>query len=115
MSLTIAPSQNGVAIGFVLPRATTPARTNLPGIVRGGQWRAGFIAPPAEGVTWRASFEPGHDAALANVRVLAISSRYPGGEGWQSLPAWLPQDTTVWRMDVEWILPAPLAQVPALR
>jgi hypothetical protein len=49
------------------------------------------------------------------VRVLAISARYPGGQGWQSLPAWLPQDTTVWRMEVEWILAAPLAQVPALR
>ena len=37
-------------------------------------------------------------------RGLLLSSRFPGGAGWQSLPPWLPQEHTVWDMDVTWIL-----------
>jgi hypothetical protein len=115
LSMTVAPSQPGTTVTFVLPAGIRPARTNLPGAERRGRWAASFVAGPSQGITWRASFPAGQDAALAATRLVVTSARYPGGQGWQSLPAWLPQDTTVWRMAVYWILAAPLAQVPTLR
>jgi hypothetical protein len=72
--------------------------------------------PPA-GVTWRASFKPGLEPRLLDTRAVVMSSRFPGGDGWQSLPGWLPQQNTVWDLDVAWMLPAtpPIAPVPPLR
>jgi hypothetical protein len=117
LSLTVTPSTPGLAVAFVLPPGMRPSRTNLPGVMVGDRWRATFVAVPAEGVTWRASFGTGHDTALADTRVVAISSRFPGGSGWQSLPPWLPQDEAVWHLDVAWVVvpPAPIAPVPPLR
>jgi hypothetical protein len=50
-------------------------------------------------------------------RGLLLSSRFPGGTGWQSLPPWLPQENTVWDMDVTWILAPPdvIPPVPPIR
>ncbi|HWK12199.1 MAG TPA: M28 family peptidase [Vicinamibacterales bacterium] len=115
LSMTVAPKQPGLTAMFVLPEGLKPARTNLPGAVVAGHWRAIFVAPPPEGVTWRASFGPGLESRLANARAVVTSARFPGGEGWQSLPAWLPQEHAVWQMRVRWILEPPIAPVPALR
>jgi hypothetical protein len=75
------------------------------------------VSIPAEGITWRASFARGKEALLPATRAKLMSSRYPGGEGWQSLPPWLPQERAVWNMTVTWILepPAAIAPVPPLR
>jgi hypothetical protein len=104
MTMTIVPSQPGLTAAFVLPEGIAPARSNGPGVVSRGRWRAAFTGVPAEGITWRASFKPGLDEALSRTNALVTSSRFPGGTGWQSLPAWLPQDSTVWDMDVTWVL-----------
>lgn len=44
---------------------------------------------------------------------------FPGGSGWQRLPAWLPQEQTVWSASATWVVPAAtgrgIAPVPPLR
>jgi hypothetical protein len=72
--------------------------------------------PPA-GVTWRASFKTGVETKLPSTIGTVLSSRYPGGSGWQSLPSWLPQEHVVWDLDLAWILPTPsvIPPVPAIR
>jgi hypothetical protein len=117
LTMTIVPREAGLTALFVLPDGVTPARSNLPGVVTRGRWRLGYIGVPPEGVTWRASFKSGLESRLAETRAVVVSPRFPGGDGWQSLPAWLPQQNTVWDLDVAWVLPAsaPIAPVPPLR
>jgi hypothetical protein len=71
-----------------------------------------------EGIAWEASLRTS-PASLEDVGVAVTSSRFPGGAGWQSLPAWLPQDSAVWSSNVTWVLaPRPagaIAPVPPLR
>ena len=115
--MTIGPQAPGLTAAFVLPAGIQPARSNLPGSMWRGRWRATFVAVPAEGVTWRASFPKGKDASLGDTRAIVYSNRCPGGSGWQSLPAWLPQEHTVWAFTIAWVLspPAVIAPVPPLR
>jgi hypothetical protein len=117
LTMTITPQAPGLAVAFVLPEGVVPSRSSLPGIVARRRWRATYIAIPTDGVTWRASFKPGMETRLPATAALLRSQRFPGGGGWQSLPAWLPQEHTVWSMDVFWSLPvpAPIPPVPALR
>jgi hypothetical protein len=117
LTMTIVPKAAGLTASFVLPQGLEPARSNLPGVVSRERWQATFVSVPAEGITWRASFPRGKEALLPATRAKIISSRYPGGEGWQSLPTWLPQEQTVWNMTVTWILepPATIVPVPLLR
>jgi hypothetical protein len=92
---------------FVLPEGLLPSRSNLPGVVVQGRWRAAYIAVPADGVTWRASFKTGAEARLPSTVAVVSSSRFPGGGGWQSLPAWLPDQQAVWDVNLAWILAPP--------
>jgi hypothetical protein len=116
VTLSVTPKQPGIAVTFVLPEGLTPARTSLPGIIRNNRWIATYIAVPPEGIAWDASFHRGAEQALPNIRLAVSSSRLPGGDGWQSLPHWLPQETTVWSAGATWILPAQvIAPVPPLR
>jgi hypothetical protein len=116
VTLSVVPTQPGVAVTFVLPAGVTPARTSLPGILRNGRWIATYIAVPTDGIAWDASFRKGAEEALPNIRVAISSSRLPGGSGWQSLPGWLPQDAAVWSANATWVLPAQvIAPVPPLR
>jgi len=112
LTMTIVPQAPGLAAMFVLPPNVRPARTNLPGVIAGGRWQATFVAIPPEGVTWRASFRTGQEAPLPATLARVVSRRYPGGTGWQSLPAWLPQDRAVWSMQVTWLLTPPAAIAP---
>ena len=104
LTMTIVPSAPGLNAVFVLPEGVVPSRSSLPGLVTRGRWRAVFVGVPPEGATWRAAFRSGVESKLPQARGLLLSSRFPGGAGWQSLPAWLPQEHTVWDMDVTWIL-----------
>jgi hypothetical protein len=104
LTVSVVPTQPGLTAVFTLPEGIVPARSNLPGLVVRGRWRAVYIAVPADGVTWRASFKAGVEEKLANTKAAILSSRFPGGTGWQSLPPWLPQENTVWDLDVAWIL-----------
>ena len=73
-----------------------------------GRWRAAYAAVPADGVTWRASFKTGVEAKLPSTQAVIWSARFPGGGGWQSLPAWLPQEHVVWDVNLAWILAPPV-------
>jgi len=117
LTMTVTPRVPGVSVVFVAPETLRPSRSNLPGIVQRGRWRAVFTAIPADGVTWTASFKSGAERALPATAAVVISSRFPGGSGWQSLPAWLPQQNTVWRAELMWVLrpPPTIAPVPAIR
>lgn len=118
VTATVVPSQPGVTITFVAPPGLKPARSNLPGIVRNDRWTASYVAPPPDGVVWRAYFSTTDAAPFAAARVVVTSGRMPGGSGWQSLPAWLPQERTVWTATAAWILApraSPVAQPETLR
>jgi hypothetical protein len=104
LTITVVPSQPGLRAVFTLPPGLVPSRSNLPGIVVRGQWRAVYLGVPSEGTTLRASFKAGFEEKAAAAKATVMSSRFPGGSGWQSLPAWLPQENAVWEMDVAWIL-----------
>jgi hypothetical protein len=120
LAVTVVPQEPGIVVVFAAPPDITPARSNLPGVVRLRRWRATYVAPRPEGVVWRASFAQAQAAALADTRVVVVTGRFPGGGGWQQLPAWLPQDRTVWTASAMWILtppaePAPAAETGSLR
>jgi hypothetical protein len=119
LSVSIVPRQNGMAVSFILPAGVVPARSNLPGALRLGRWTATFIAPPADGIQWRASFGPGVPDPARDVRIAVTQSGFPGGAGPQRLPGWLPQDRAVWTTSATWVIvPAdarPLELRPALR
>ena len=106
LSIAVLAREPGVSLSFVLPPGLTPARSSLPGTIRQGRWTAIYIAPPLEGVAFRASFSGPTADQLRLTRVAVTSPRLPGGEGWQGLPAWLPQDRTVWTARATWVLPA---------
>jgi hypothetical protein len=113
LHVTVMPRQPGLVASFSLPADLEPIRTNLPGVRAAGRWRATFVAPPPEGIALRATFA-GTPPALADVAVVITSFRLPGGEGWQSLPAWLPQDRSVWSASAVHVV-RPLAPQSPLR
>jgi hypothetical protein len=117
LAITVVPREPGIAISFVLPAGLQPARSSLPGVPRLGHWMATYVAPPPEGVIFRASFNGADAARLREVRVLATMQGSPDGRGW-GLPAWLPQERTVWTADATWTVAPfslPIAPVPPLR
>jgi hypothetical protein len=114
--VAVVPREPGLTVSFVLPPGVIPTRHNLPGVVRLGSWTATFVAVPADGVLFRAAFNTADADRVGQPLILVASSRLPGGEGWQSLPAWLPQERTVWTAAATWALTARLiAPVPPLR
>jgi len=104
VSMTVVPQAPGLSVIFVAPEGLTPVRSNLPGLVQRGRWRAVYTAVPAAGVTWTASFKRGAEAALPSATAILLSPRMPGGSGWQSLPSWLPQEHAVWHVETMWVL-----------
>ena len=119
LSLSLLPRAPGVGVAFVLPEGITPARSNLPGVVRAGRWIATFAAAPAEGIAWQAAFNRMPAEKLREVRVAVTTNGFPGGSGWQRLPAWMPQDRAVWSAFSTWVLdpsvPKPIEPVPPLK
>jgi hypothetical protein len=118
LSISVIPNEPALAVSFVLPSGLAPARSNLPGVMRRGRWTATFVAVPAEGVAWQASFSKASEAQTNAVRVVVTSSGLPGAPGWQRLPPWLPQDHAVWNAWFTWILDPsapPIEPVPPLR
>ena len=114
LSVTVMPKRPGLVITFILPAGREPARSSLPGIDRRGRWTATYIAPPAEGIVFRASF--GHIAPPA-LRDLRIAATVQGGRDWPP-PPWLSEARTAWTVDATWIVAPfdlPIAPVPPLR
>jgi hypothetical protein len=116
LSVSVVPREPGLTVTFMLPSRLTPARSSLPGTMRLGRWTTTFVAVPSEGIAWEASFHAAPEA-LSDVKIAVSASRFPGGTGWQSLPAWLPQDTAVWSSNATWVLTrsGAIAPVPPLR
>jgi hypothetical protein len=112
LTMTIAPQAPGLAVVFVLPEGLQPSRSSLPGRLVRGRWWATYMGVPSDGVTWRASFKTGAESRLASTVAVVWSSRFPGGNGWQMLPAWLPQEHVVWDMDIAWIITPPPVIAP---
>jgi Peptidase family M28 len=111
-AITVVPHVPGVTIRFVLPPNLVPARSNLPGVVRSGRWTATFVAPPADGLSWRASFTSTPPQTLDGI---VVAATMPWG---MQPPSWLPQDLSVWSGGATWLLPRPLpavAPMPSLR
>jgi hypothetical protein len=112
VTLTVVPKRQGLAVSFVLPGGITPARSSIPGALRLGQWTAAFVAPPSEGIAWRAGFSRADPSRLRDIRIAVTESG-------QNLPAWLPQDRTVWSASATWVIPAasvaPVETVAPLR
>jgi hypothetical protein len=117
LTMSVTPRAAGLTAIFVTPGGAAPSRSTLPGGVSRGRWRAVYVAIPPDGVTWTASFKPGLESALPSTMAVIVSPRFPGGTGWQGLPAWLPQQNTVWTLETMWVLKPPMtiAPVPALR
>ena len=114
LSVMVVPKRPGLAITFVLPAGLEPARASLPGVVRRERWTATYVAPPADGIVFRASFGRTPPSALHDLRIVATVQ---AGREWP-LPAWLPQTRTAWSAEASWIVAPfslPIAPVPALR
>ncbi|MGH9411682.1 MAG: M20/M25/M40 family metallo-hydrolase [Vicinamibacterales bacterium] len=112
-TMTITPREPGITAAIVLPDDVRPLRSTIPGIVVGRAWRAAYVNVPMQGFTWEASFDRASESRLASVQAIVLSSRFPGGVGWQSLPSWLPQDHEVWHLDMLWMLPVPAPMITA--
>jgi hypothetical protein len=113
VTMTITPQAPGLTAAFVLPEGVVPSRTNFPGAIVRGRWRAAYIAVPPDGITWRAAFRSGLESRLPATQAVIWSSRFPGGGGWQSLPPWLPQEHVVWDVNLAWILSPAAVIAPA--
>jgi hypothetical protein len=100
-SVTVTAQRAGVIVTFVAPERVVPARSNLPGVIRRGRWSAMYVAPPPEGVSWRASFAGTVPGLVDGLRVVATVpwSEHP--------PAWLPQERSVWSGGATWVLALP--------
>jgi Peptidase family M28 len=117
LTVTVVPRDPGLVVSFMLPAGLQPARANLPGVVRLGRWTATYVAPPADGVNFRASFGSVDRARLKELRIIATTRGFAANAGWQA-PAWLPQDRAVWSGDASWVVAPfdlPIAPVPPLR
>ncbi len=110
ISITAIPRRPGLAVSFVLPAGLTPARSSLPGATRLGRWTATFIAPPADGIVWRATFAVKDSGRLREIRIAVTDFGFADAPGWQRLPGWLPQDRAVWTANATWIVPADAPQ-----
>jgi len=118
LAVTVIPREPGLWLSFVLPPGVTPARATFPGVTRFDRWTATYVAPTPEGVTFRASFRGVTADVLRDTVIAVTASGLPGGNGWQRLPAWLPQEHAVWIATTTWQVPAAvtaLAPVPPLR
>jgi hypothetical protein len=117
LAVTVIPRDPGLTVAFVLPDGLTPARSNLPGVVRRGRWTATYVAPTPEGVVFRAGFAGADPGRLRDLRVVATALGPGDGSGWQP-PSWLPQSHTAWSVEASWIVAPfalPIAPVPPLR
>jgi hypothetical protein len=114
LAVTVVPRRPGLAITFILPPGVEPARASLPGLQRRDRWTATYVAPPAEGIVFRASFGKIAPPALRELRIAAMVQ---GGGDWPP-PSWLAPQRTAWTVDATWIVAPfalPIAPVPPLR
>lgn len=85
-----------LSVSFVLPEATVPTATSLPGRSVRGRWQATFVNVPREGLTWRATVPPSQGDALAATEVWMSVPELPGADAATGLPSWLSRERTAW-------------------
>jgi hypothetical protein len=95
LDVTITPRETGATLLLMLPEGVTPLRSSLPGIVRGGAWRASYAAAPGP-VAITLTLPAAHAGRLGAIRAGLIARALPGGAGPYGLPPWLGQQRTVW-------------------
>lgn len=105
VEITLVPSEPGLTTSFAMPPRLIPSEPNLVGTLRNGRWTATYVAPPLEGVTFRATFAGATPEIFRDAIVLLQSAGLPDGRDWQRLPPWLPQERTVWNASSYWLLP----------
>ena len=95
LAITVVPREPGVTVSFVLPDGVIPARSSLPGVRCGsGRWTAIYVAPPPEGVAFRASFTGVTAERLRETRVAVTSARLPAAAAGSASRAGCPR--TAW-------------------
>ncbi|MPY91104.1 MAG: M20/M25/M40 family metallo-hydrolase [Luteitalea sp.] len=121
LEIIVTPRAEGLTVDFVLPHGVRPLQSNLAGTFRDGRWRATMIAPPTDGVVLRARLGDLSLDTLQSGVVTIVQPGLPGGAGWQRLPAWLPQERSVWTARSIYLVSAapqiasPLTGPPVLR
>lgn len=96
LTVRITPFEPGLTVSFVLPPGVVPLGANLPGrLGAGNRWSATFVAPPADGLEFRAFLEPSAAAAVAGAAVVVTSNRLPGQTDARR-PGWLTTARTAW-------------------
>lgn len=105
LEVSVVPAEPGLIVTFVLPPRLVPEEATLAGTVRRGRWRAAYVAPPLDGITFQARLSAVTPDVLRDAAVLIQSTGFPGGQGWQRLPPWLPQDRMVWSGWAYWVVP----------
>jgi hypothetical protein len=118
LSVHVTPHEPGLIVSFVLPPGLVPLGANLPGrIAEDDRWTATFVAPPADGLEFRAFFEPSAAAVAGDAIVVVTSTNLPGRSREAPGPPWLTADRTAWRARATYLWkPAavpPEAPVPA--
>jgi hypothetical protein len=95
--VSVRPRVSGAAVALYLPPGVKPCDASIPGVFRGPRWRAIYVAPPPEGVTFRVTLRIEDEATVSESRVAVVTPGLPGGSGPQGLPPWLPQEWVAWR------------------
>jgi hypothetical protein len=105
LTVTVVPQETGLIATLVLPADDEPLRSNLPGLRQRGRWAATYVALPPEGIAFRVVLDGAEGGPPPEARLLLTTWRLPGGEGWQHLPPWLPQERAVWLGRAMYLLP----------
>ena len=95
LEITVTAPESST-VSFVLPAGMTPVEPSLAGRSRDGRWIADYVAPAADGVTFRARITSADVDRLGDASVVIQTAHLPGGSGWQGLPRWLPREHVVW-------------------
>jgi cytochrome bd-type quinol oxidase subunit 2 len=103
LEIDALPQLGGLSVEVSLPAGVAPLRSNLPGAVRRGVWGATYAALPPAGVSFRLAMGEADTARRAIV--IVRTPGLPGGQGWQRLPGWLPQERVVWEAASSFIIP----------
>jgi Zn-dependent M28 family amino/carboxypeptidase len=112
LEVNVRPAAPGALVALLLP--VSPLRSNFPGRPTASGWRIAYQSPPAEGIAFRAAFGPAHLERVREGTLLVRLHALPGGSGWQQLPAWLPQDRSVWTSSAIYLLPLGTLTPPIL-
>lgn len=99
MTVTVKPDDPSAAVTLLLPPGVRPVRYNLPGIISdaNNRWRSTFVAPPADGVSWRLVLPAAALPRLGESGVLLQAAT--------ARPEWLPRERAAWSVRSVYVIP----------